>query len=277
MHSNTVEIASPCHESWEAMQGEGARRFCGVCQKDVHDLSAMAQAEAQALLREQSGGSLCVRYTAEVDGTLRFRDLVPKASLTRKIVRTAFAASMLAACTPYSEGPAVQDLGASILDSIRDATVPTADGGCDYTTGPFTTFHLPAGHAFCQPGSDVVPAPPEPMSMGSIGAGAVMEEPPSDEYIPAENELPWVHPESEPEPEPEPEPDPDATPPRMGQAVAQPELVDPLVPCDPKPAVEPKPEHEPRTMPIKGRMKVQPPAPKPKHTMGVMIRNDDDI
>ena len=272
MRSNTIEIASPCHESWEAMQGEGGRRFCGVCQKNVHDLSAMAQAEAQALLREQSGASLCVRYTAEVDGTLRFRDLVPKASLTRKIVRTAFAASMLAACTPYSEGPAVQDLGASILDSIRDATVPTADGGCDYTTGPFTTFHLPAGHAFCQPGSHFVAAPPEQMSIGNIGnmgAGAVMEEPPPDEYIPAENELPWVH--------PEPDPDPEATPPRMGQAIALPEVVDPMVPCDPKPAAEPKPEREPRAMPMKGRMKVRPPEPKPQRTMGVMLRDDDDL
>jgi len=42
MRSTNVEIVSPCHESWEAMQGEGARRYCGVCQKDVHDLSAMA-------------------------------------------------------------------------------------------------------------------------------------------------------------------------------------------------------------------------------------------
>ncbi len=273
MRSDNVEIVSPCHESWEAMQGEGARRYCGVCQKDVHDLSAMAQAEAQALLREQAGVSLCVRYSAEADGTLRFRDLVPKASLTRKVVRTAFAASMLAACAPHGEGPAIQDLGASILESIRDATVPTADGGCDYTTGPFTTFHLPAGHALCHPGGDVQ-APPEPMSMGSIGAGAVMEEPPPDEYVPAEKELPWVH------PDPEPGPDPEATPPRMGQAVALPEPAAPMVPCDPKPgfaAPPPKAEPEPRTMPVKGRMKLRPEKPKPQPKMGVMVAPDDDF
>jgi len=254
MRSTNVEIVSPCHESWEAMQGEGARRYCGVCQKDVHDLSAMAQAEAQALLREQEGVSLCVRYSAEADGTLRFRDLVPKASLTRKIVRTAFAASLLAACTPQGEGPAIQDLGASILESIRDATVPTADGGCDYTTGPFTTFHLPAGHAFCGPGSEVQ-APPE-----------VIEEPLADEYIPVQDEPPSI------------QPDPEATPPRMGQAVALPEPAAPMVPCDPKPGfAEPPPatEREPKSMPVKGRMRVRP-EPKPKHTMGVMLRDDDD-
>jgi hypothetical protein len=147
MRDTSLPIASPCHESWDAMHGDEARRFCGICQKDVHNLSAMAQAEAQALLRERSGEHLCVRYSSVPDGTLRFRDLVPRASLPRKIVRAAFAGSMLAACTPHGDPV---DLGAEIIESIRAATVPTADGGCDYTTGPFTTFHLPPGHTLCR-------------------------------------------------------------------------------------------------------------------------------
>jgi len=259
MRSSNLEIASPCHESWEAMEGAGASKFCGVCQKDVHDLSAMAQAEAQALLRERSGESLCVRYSSEADGTLRFRDLVPRASLTRKIVRAAFAASMLAACTP-SESPTMQDLGASILESIRADTVPTADGGCDYTTGPFTTFHLPAGHAFCRTTGDV---PQEPMPEGiALGNTGVPEQ--------------FPPPESTPDPEP-PKVDPQAMPPRMGQAIAMPEVVDPLVPCDTQPgfAAPPPPvQPEPKSYPIKGRMKVK---PEPRHKMGgTMVRPDDD-
>jgi hypothetical protein len=258
MRSHNLEIASPCHESWEAMQGAGARRFCGVCQKDVHDLSAMAQAEAQALLDEHGGASLCVRYTAESDGTLRFRDLVPRASLTRKIVRAAFAASMLAACTPYGEGPAIQDLGSSILESIRADTVPTADGGCDYTTGPFTTFHLPPGHAFCNDTGDVSPVARET---------AVADTP--------------VLPPAPPVVEPVPRVDPDSLPPEMGQVVARPEPVEPLVPCDrgfaPPPAADP----EPRPLPMKGRIKALPRRPKDppkrKHTMGVMMPVDDDL
>ena len=276
MRSRNLEIASPCHESWEAMAGAGARRFCGVCQKDVHDLSAMAQAEAQALLAEQSGASLCVRYTAESDGTLRFRDLVPRASLTRKIVRAAFAASMLAACTPLADGPVVQDLGASILESIREDTVPTPDGGCDYTTGPFTTFHLPPGHAFCTDTGHVTPTV-VPVSFGTLGAGE--EEPPPD---PPLDPVPWI--------------DPDAVPPTMGQAMAMPEPVDPfvpvvpvvpvepVVPCDGGPALDPRPpavDPEPNAMPVKGRLKVRPdkvkhpPEPKPMRTMGVIIPVDD--
>ncbi len=93
-----IKVAAPCHESWDAMRGDGGRRFCGVCEEHVHDLSAMRHDEAQALLQTCAGERLCVRYTAEHDGSLRFRDLVPRASLTRKIVRVAFAASMVTAC-----------------------------------------------------------------------------------------------------------------------------------------------------------------------------------
>ncbi len=222
MRSTTLPIASPCHESWDAMNGGEARRFCGVCQKDVHNLSAMAQAEAQALLREKSGEHLCVRYSSEADGTLRFRDLVPRASLTRLLVRTAFAASMLAACAPHVE---VSNLGHEIIESIREATVPTADGGCDYSTGPFTTFHLPPGHLLCRDagsedrGVAGVEAPGMPMPM-LMGAPAPIE--------------PVIEPVVEP-----------VERMKMGEAMAVPEPDAPFVPCDPKPGFAPPPPVEP--------------------------------
>lgn len=222
MRSSHLEIASPCHESWDAMNGDAARRFCGVCQKDVHNLSAMAHAEAAALLRERSGEHLCVRYSSEADGTLRFRDLVPLASLTRKLVRTAFAAMLLAACTPYGEGPAPRGLGETVIETIRAATVATADGGCDYSTGPFTTFHLPPGHVLCREGEAVErtrivepPAPPIPM----MGEPMMVPEPP---------------PATDPQPRM-----------KMGEAVMVPEPVDPFVPCDPKPGFAPPPPDSP--------------------------------
>lgn len=102
MHRNQVRIADPCTVSWDAMTGDEARRHCSACDRPVHDLSAMRHDEAAALLRANAGHPPCVRYTAAVDGTLRFRDLVPRASLTRKL-RTAVAASLLAACTPHGE------------------------------------------------------------------------------------------------------------------------------------------------------------------------------
>lgn len=158
MHSDSVKIESPCHESWDAMAGAGARRFCGVCEKDVHDLSAMRHDEARALLTGSKQGSLCVRYTSEADGTLRFRDLVPRASLTRFIARTAFAAVALAACAPHGEAP-LKGLGEAIIESLREQATPSGAGGCDLTTGPFTTFHLPPGHLLCAGVGEVQPMP----------------------------------------------------------------------------------------------------------------------
>jgi|GEM_PF-748714 len=215
MRNTSLPIASPCHESWDAMHGDDARRFCGSCQKDVHNLSAMAHAEAQALLREKSGEHLCVRYSSESDGTLRFRDLVPRASLTRKVVRAAFAASMLAACTPHGDPT---DLGREVIEAIREATVPTADGGCDYTSGPFTTFHLPPGHVLCRTDGDldgriIEPMTPTPTPMPTMGAMPI---------------------------EPPPVIDPVVRP-KMGEAMAVPEHSDPLVPCDPQRGFAPPP------------------------------------
>lgn len=218
MRSNNVPITSPCHESWDAMDGGEASRFCGVCQKDVHNLSALAEAEARALLAARAGERLCVRYSSESDGTMRFRDLVPMVSLTRRIVRTAFAAVMLAACTPYG-GPS--DIGHEVIEVIREGTVPTADGGCDYTTGPFTTFHLPPGHLLCrqagaQERNGVALADPQgwppPTPMGEPR----MIEPPPTELVPSPVE-----------------------PPVMGAMVAEPDPVEPFVPCDPAPVVKP--------------------------------------
>jgi hypothetical protein len=229
MRSRQVEITSPCHESWEAMNGGEERRFCGVCQKDVHNLSAMRHDEAQSLLKERSGEHLCVRYTAETDGSLRFRDLVPSIALTRKIVRAAFAATMLAACTPHSDGPPIDNLGDAVIDSVRQDTVPTADGGCDYQTGPFTTVHLPPGHLLCkQSGSEVTQ--PSAIEMGNM---------PPVEHVKM-GEAPMVEPPVQPvvvDPPPERE--------IMGAMVANPEPTEPFVPCDPKPNFAPPPPEPP--------------------------------
>lgn len=244
MRMRQVEITSPCHESWDAMNGGEERRFCGVCQKDVHNLSAMRHDEAEALLKERSGEQLCVRYTAESDGSLRFRDLVPSAGLTRKIVRAAFAATMLAACTPHADGPPIDNLGDAVIDSVRQDTVPTADGGCDYQTGPFTTVHLPPGHLLCkQSGSEVV-QPPDvemgkmPVERVKMGEAPMVVEPPKQPVVV----------------------DPVARTPIQGGITARPEP-DSFVPCDPKPVVPPVQPNEGRE--LMGDVAMPEPEPPP--------------
>jgi hypothetical protein len=262
MRSSRVRIDSPCHESWEAMEGGAERRYCGVCEKHVHDLSAMNMADAEALLQASTGQHLCVRYTAEADGTLRFRDLVPRSRLTRKLLRTAFAAATLAACDAR-EVPAV-DLGDAVIESIREDTRPTPDGGCDYSSGPFTTFHLPPGHVLCrQPGEEPledplprvhVPPPPPPMPM--MGAPMPVEPPPAVDPVPR---------------------------PKMGEMVAAPDPKAPFEPCDPKPVTAPPPERfappppPPEREELMGDIAyVPPPEPRGQKTMGTVSRAGPD-
>lgn len=64
-----ISIAAPCPARWEDMAGSDRMRFCSLCQKNVHNLSAMTDAEAAALLEEQ-GGSLCARIYQRADGTI---------------------------------------------------------------------------------------------------------------------------------------------------------------------------------------------------------------
>jgi hypothetical protein len=69
-----IRVASPCNASWDQMTGDDRVRFCGSCQKNVFNLSAMPREEAENLLRERSNGELCVRYFQRADGTILTED-----------------------------------------------------------------------------------------------------------------------------------------------------------------------------------------------------------
>src|SRR5262249_40025526 len=64
-----LRVASPCNAEWSAMQGDDRVRFCGQCEKNVYNISALTHAEAEELIREKEG-KLCVRFYQRVDGTV---------------------------------------------------------------------------------------------------------------------------------------------------------------------------------------------------------------
>lgn len=64
-----LRIASPCAADWDAMKGDDRVRFCGECQKNVYNLSAMSREEAQQLVAGREG-PMCVRLAKRVDGTV---------------------------------------------------------------------------------------------------------------------------------------------------------------------------------------------------------------
>lgn len=101
-----VRVASPCSVKWGDMTpvGDGERvRHCGQCGLNVHDLSALSRAEAEALIASHLPGQrLCGRFYQRSDGTVLTRDCpigirAVRARVARAVLRLAAAASFLLA------------------------------------------------------------------------------------------------------------------------------------------------------------------------------------
>lgn len=91
---DAIEIAAPCHASWEDMKGSDRLRFCGLCQKNVYNLSAMTRAEAVDLI-EAAEGRFCGRLFRRADGTVLTADCpVGLKEQARRAARRAFAAGL---------------------------------------------------------------------------------------------------------------------------------------------------------------------------------------
>ena len=71
-----VQINTPCHMDWDSMNGDAQKRFCGSCQKHVHDLSEMDAESANELLAKHDG-EVCVRVRRNADGSVVTKDNDP--------------------------------------------------------------------------------------------------------------------------------------------------------------------------------------------------------
>ena len=106
---DNLRISSPCPASWEEMLGDDRVRFCGDCQLNVYNLSAMSRSEAEDLVRQREA-RLCVRFYRRVDGTMitqdcprGFRAVVDRVS---RIAGTVFSALLTMA--PVAAQPSMQ-------------------------------------------------------------------------------------------------------------------------------------------------------------------------
>lgn len=73
-----LRVASPCTESWDAMQpapdADSERvRHCLKCKMNVFNLTSMSRAEIDALLMKAQG-RVCARFYQRRDGTVLTRD-----------------------------------------------------------------------------------------------------------------------------------------------------------------------------------------------------------
>jgi hypothetical protein len=92
-----VTVATPCPAAWDGMIGSERVRFCGQCELNVYNLSAMSAREAESLIA-RTEGRLCVRFYRRKDGSITTQDCpIGLRELKRRALRikTAVAASIL--------------------------------------------------------------------------------------------------------------------------------------------------------------------------------------
>ena len=68
-----VRVASPCPADWDSMIGDERVRFCGQCELNVYNLSAMTKAQAENLI-VRTEGRLCARFYRRTDGSILTQD-----------------------------------------------------------------------------------------------------------------------------------------------------------------------------------------------------------
>lgn len=68
-----IQSPSPCSKNWDEMLGDELVRFCGGCEKNVYNLSAMTAREAHEFAAKNAG-KVCIRYVREADGRVRTAD-----------------------------------------------------------------------------------------------------------------------------------------------------------------------------------------------------------
>jgi hypothetical protein len=145
-----------------------ARRFCGVCVKQVHDLSALTETEARTVLADESAkGRVCVRYKADAAGNIKFKpETVTAASVWRMTLAAAgMTLALLTGCTDTSPDRILADR-------------------CEYEVGPWS-FSAARGEGTCpavepEPeheivGEIMIEPPTEPESVVSMGAAPPIE------------------------------------------------------------------------------------------------------
>jgi hypothetical protein len=88
-----VAIKTPCKASWDDMEGDDRVRFCCACSKNVYDLSAMTEDEAEAVLAfHLDDEDACVKLYRRPDGRILTSDC-PRGASTRHARRAVMAAT----------------------------------------------------------------------------------------------------------------------------------------------------------------------------------------
>lgn len=154
-----VTIKSPCHQNWDEMDGDAAKRFCGLCRKHVHNFSEMSAEEVNQLLATDD--KVCVRFRRKPDGTILTKS--PIVSRRGWLARaTACAASVVAL---ISFGGCNED---AIGPPLTGEPVPNPSPNPPTALGQ-TQLPEEMGDVLIMGGPEVPPEIQSGISMGGIG------------------------------------------------------------------------------------------------------------
>jgi hypothetical protein len=156
-----LRVASPCTASWENMKGDERVRFCGQCEKQVYNLSAMSLGEATELLLAKNDG-LCVRMFQRPDGTVMTEDcpVGVRRKWVRRVATTAAAGALLAA-----EALSV----ASARKTARCQALPSMEATLRHGEVTNGDARIAPADAPAVMGSVVMPPPPPPPNPPVMG------------------------------------------------------------------------------------------------------------
>lgn len=101
---DSIEVKTPCLQSWNEMRGSDQIRFCDHCTKDVHNLSEMTRKQARKIVAQSNGG-ICVRYIRRPDGRIQtikntLHQITRQTGIAAGILGTSLSVSTLA----YAQG-----------------------------------------------------------------------------------------------------------------------------------------------------------------------------
>jgi hypothetical protein len=122
-----VTLDTPCTIDWQSMTGDNKRRFCGLCKKNVHNLSGLTQKEAHAFLKDKD--TLCVRYVPQTNGNVRFQ---PAPIRTWIFVAIALSAAACDTTEPLSSDTTSTEPKETQQEIMEHWVSPEAE--CDTTT-----------------------------------------------------------------------------------------------------------------------------------------------
>lgn len=100
---------TPCKASWNDMHGDDRVRFCCACSKNVYDVAAMSEDEAEGFLAQHfDDQEPCVRLYRRPDGRVLTSDC-PRGAHKRHVRRVVLAV-VVAACAVVAGSAALADL-----------------------------------------------------------------------------------------------------------------------------------------------------------------------